>query len=276
MTREPVDTSATPATPPIVEATNPAGRGPGLSKPDYRPRNRLDPHYRPCAGGFYRNRPWCDVAPEPWSNLNHRHTLQRRTAPWHRSMVVVLWLAALGAAGYGSYNLSQDSDGQTVTSLRYSAQGEGKAQPARHASFKGLPEAKDDLKAELAPDDAAVGVAKNVPENSRRAHLAVLAMPAAASFPSAESVAAGVGSPAMSVHSSLGLETESREAPVKTGISRPSFASHGTSEAESIQHLASAPTERGMSGKTKEQASSALAASYCTEALIAMQLCRSR
>lgn len=192
--REPVNPA--PATPPGMRAD-------GRPAPDYRPRNRLDPRYRPGAGILYRNRPCCEIEPQPWAQAGRRNAA-RRSAPWQRGLAWTLWLAALGAAAYGGFSLSRDGQDKDMLALSRPAREEARAPAARAAV---APEPTPRLVADEPADRAAPARELAGPEPA--AADAELAGAAARPAP-----AAGA---AVSLAASLALESELPQAPAARG-----------------------------------------------------------
>lgn len=193
-----------------------------------------------------------------------RQDMQRRIAPWQRGVAWIVWLAALGTAGYGGYSLSREEDVQAMVSPRRPPQGTV-ASPRVGRAESGTPlDAHGDSMADLAPD-ARAGIVDKVPDNIRGSDLGSRSMPAAASSASRGSATQAAG-PALVIAPSMALESELHQAPPNASMTE--------TQDQPDQYPAPASAKRGMAMKTGQQESSALASSYCSEAQIAMQLCQ--
>ncbi|MFL6717691.1 MAG: hypothetical protein ACJ8G3_15185 [Burkholderiaceae bacterium] len=116
--------------------------------PDYGPRNRLDPKWRPGVGTRQKRDSEPDKLGEPWMYSQRSLSEHRRMAPAQRTTLWLLLLTAVAAAGLVAYSMSGMEDGRHWSLPAMQAQHHEKdriADPSRQRSVPALAAGEDEL-----------------------------------------------------------------------------------------------------------------------------------
>jgi hypothetical protein len=129
--------------------------------PDYGPRNRLDPKWRPGVGTRQKTSSELDNLGEPWMYSQRSLGEHRRMAPAQRTTLWLLLLTALAAAGLVAYSMSGIEDGHHWPLSAMQAQQHQKdrvATPPRQRSMPAPATGEEELHNGRAAQDAPAGL----------------------------------------------------------------------------------------------------------------------